>query len=164
MPELQVIEGTGENHMQPRMKSPATIIPEAMEPFQALNSIIAKSGLPEKLVVLVHLRASQINGCSACVFGGHRQAKRLGETEDRISTVAAWREAPFYTDAERAALDLTEAVTRLSDRSNPVSDELWEQVSKHFQEPQLAALLLSICLTNVYNRMNVSTRQIAGQW
>jgi AhpD family alkylhydroperoxidase len=163
MPELQIPEGTGENHMQPRMKSPATIIPEAMEPFQALNSIIAKSGLPQKLLALVHLRASQINGCSACVFGGYQQAKRLGETENRISTVAAWREAPFYTDAERAALDLTEAVTRLSDRSNPVSDELWEQVSKHFKERQLSALLLSICLTNVYNRINVSTRQIAGQ-
>jgi AhpD family alkylhydroperoxidase len=150
--------------MQPRMKNPASIMPEAMGAFQALNSIVAKSDLSEKLAVLVHLRASQINGCSACVFGGNYQAKKVGETEDRISAVAAWRDAPFYTDAERAALALTEAVTRISDNPNPVPDEIWSQASKHFNESELAALLLSICLTNVYNRINVSTRQIAGQW
>jgi AhpD family alkylhydroperoxidase len=108
------------------------------------------------------LRASQINGCSFCVDGGAREAKKAGEIDDRLLAVAAWREAPYFTDAERAALALTEAVTRLSDRSDPVPGEIWNDATRYYDEPALAALILSIATTNVFNRLNVTTRQVAG--
>jgi AhpD family alkylhydroperoxidase len=125
---------------------------------------VHKAGLPPETLGLVHLRASQINGCSFCVDAGSRQAKKSGETDERLFAVAAWREAPYFTDAERAALALTEAVTRLSDRPDPVPDEIWAEAAKHFDEKGLAALLLWIATTNVYNRVNVSVRQPAGSW
>ncbi|HEU5237827.1 MAG TPA: carboxymuconolactone decarboxylase family protein [Pyrinomonadaceae bacterium] len=150
--------------MQTRMKNPAIIIPEAMEPIQALHAATQKGGVPEATLALVHLRASQINGCSACVDGGARQAKKSGETDERLFAVAAWRDAPYFTDAERAALALTEAVTRLADRTDPVPDEIWNEASRHYDDRALAALLLSIATTNVFNRLNVSTRQVAGAW
>src|SRR5262249_15562059 len=112
-------------HMQARMKNPAMIIPEAMQPIQALNAATEKGGVPSATLALVHLRASQINGCSFCVDSGPRHAKKAGETDERLFAVAAWREAPYFTDAERAALALTEAVTRLADRADPVTDEIW---------------------------------------
>jgi len=102
--------------MEPRMQNPAIIIPDAMQPIQALYLATQKGGVPAKTLALVHLRASQINGCSFCIDGGARNAKKAGETDDRLFAVAAWREAPYFTDAERAALALAEAVTRLSAR------------------------------------------------
>ena len=111
---------------------------------------------------LVHLRASQINGCSACVDSGARSAKKVGETDERIFAVTAWREAPYFTDAERAALALTEAATRLSDRPNPVPDEVWEEAARHYDEPTLAALIIEIALINFWNRTTVAVRQVAG--
>ena len=93
-----------------------------------------------------------------------RDLKKAGETDERLFAVAAWREAPFFTDAERAALALTEAATRLSDRADPVPDEIWDEAAKHYDERALAALLLSIATTNVFNRLNVTTRQMAGAW
>lgn len=150
--------------MQSRMKSPAVIIPQAMQAIQALNAAIQKSDLPAKLLALVHLRASQINGCSFCVDAGVRHARKEGESDERIGAVAAWRHAPYFDDAERAALALTEAVTRLSDREDPVPDAVWNEAARCFSERGLAGLLLCIALTNVYNRLNVSTRQIAGKW
>lgn len=150
--------------MQARMKNPAILIPEAMTAIQALQAATTKADVPPKTLALVHLRASQINGCSSCVDGGTRLAKKGDETDERLATVAAWRTAPYFTDAERAALALTEAVTRLSDRADPVPDEIWNEASRHYEEQALAALLLSISLTNVFNRLNVSTRQVAGEW
>ena len=150
--------------MQPRLKNPALLIPEAMQPLQALHTVVAKADLPAKLHALVHLRASQINGCSVCVDLGARQAKKEGETDERLAAVAAWRDAPWFTDAERAALALTEAVTRLSDRSDPVPDAIWDEAARHYKEPALAALVLSIAVSNLYNRLNVPTRQVAGAW
>lgn len=150
--------------MTARMKNPAMIIPEAMPAIQALYKATTKGNVPEKTLALVHLRASQINGCSSCVDSGTRSAKRSGESEERIATVAAWRDAPYFDDAERAALALTEAVTRLADRSDPVTDAVWSEASRHYDEAGLAALLLAIALTNVFNRLNVPTKQVAGEW
>ena len=91
-------------------------------------------------------------------------AKKGGETDERLFAVAAWRDAPYFTDAERAALALTEAVTRLSDRADPVPDEIWNEAARHYDEPALAALLLAIATVNVWNRLNGPTRQVAGSW
>ena len=150
--------------MQARMKNPALILPDAMQAIMALKSATDKSGVPSTILDLVHLRASQINGCSACVDMGVRHARKKGESEERLSAVAAWRDTPYFTDAERAALALAEAVTRLSDRADPVPDEIWDEAARHYDELALAALLLSIAMTNFFNRLNVSTRQVAGKW
>ena len=113
---------------------------------------------------LVELRASQINGCSVCVDMHARQVRQAGETDERLFTVAAWRDAPYFSDAERAALALTEAVTRISDRADPVPDEVWNEAVRHYDEQALAALILAIATINVWNRLNVTTRQVAGEW
>jgi AhpD family alkylhydroperoxidase len=146
------------------MSNPAMIVTEAMEPLQALWAAAQQGGVPARTLGLVHLRASQINGCSVCVDGGARNAKQAGESDERLFAVAAWRDAPYFSDAERAALALTEAVTRLSDRADPVPDELWEEAARHYDERALAALILAIATVNVWNRLNVPTRQVAGQW
>jgi AhpD family alkylhydroperoxidase len=150
--------------MQARMKNPAMIVPEAMQGLQALGTAVHKSGLPLRTVELVHLRASQINGCSVCVDGHPRIARRAGETDERLFAVSAWRDSPYFSDAERAALALTEAVTRLSDRTDPVPDDVWTDAARHYEEPALAALVLAIANINVWNRLNVATRQVAGEW
>lgn len=148
--------------MQARMKNPAVMFPDAMKALQALSACVEGSGLPAKTRALVHLRASQINGCSVCVDMHPRMAKRDGETIERMLTVAAWRDAPYFDEAERAALALTEAVTRLSDRADPVPDDVWNEAARHFDEAQLGSLLLAIAAVNVWNRLNVPTRQVAG--
>jgi AhpD family alkylhydroperoxidase len=152
--------------MQARMTNPAMIVPDAMQALQALGASVAKGGVPPRTLELVHLRASQINGCSVCVDMHPRIARRAGETDERLFALAAWRDTPYFTDAERAALALTEAVTRLSDRADPVPDEIWEEAARHYDEPALAALILSIASINVWNRLNVATRQVVGsvQW
>ena len=150
--------------MKERMKNPASVIPDAMQAIMALQAATEKGGLPSTTLALVHLRASQINGCSSCVEAGSRHAKKAGESDERLSTVAAWRDTPYFTDAERAALALAEAVTRLSDRVEPVPDEIWNEATRHFNELELAALILSIATTNVFNRMNVTTKQVPGKW
>ena len=150
--------------MEARMKNAAMVIPGAMEALLAINSVVEKAGVPATTLGLTHLRASQINGCSVCVDMGCRMLKHASEKDDRIFAVSAWRDAPYFTDAERAALALTEAVTRLSDRAEPVPDEIWNEAARHYDEPTLGALILSIALTNVWNRLNVTTRQVAGEW
>jgi AhpD family alkylhydroperoxidase len=150
--------------MQARMNHPAVILPDAMDALQAVGASVAKGGLPATTVELVNLRASQINGCGVCLVGHAHAAKRAVETDERIFALAGWRDAPYYTDAERAALALTEAITRLSDRSEPVPDEIWEAAADHFDELALAALVLSIANINLWNRLNVATRQVAGGW
>lgn len=149
---------------QPRIANPAMVLPEALPAFQALGQAVSKSGLPRQTIELVNLRASQINGCGVCIEGHSRILKKLGETDDRLFAVAAWREAPYFTDAERAALALTEAATRLSDRADPVPDEIWEEAARHYDEPTLASLVLGIATINAFNRVNVATRQVAGVW
>jgi AhpD family alkylhydroperoxidase len=150
--------------MEARMKNPAMVVPDAMQALMALGGAIKKGGLSEQMLELIHLRASQINGCSVCVDMHARMLRNSGETEERVFAVAAWRDAPYFTDAERAALALTEAATRLSDHPNPVPDEIWEEAASHFSESQLAVLVLDIAQINVWNRLNVATKQVAGEW
>ena len=99
----------------------------------------------------------------SCIDGGVKHAKQAGESDERLFTVSAWREAPYFSDAERAALALAEAMTRLDDRADPVPDEIWEEAKKHFDERALSGLVLWIATTNFFNRLNVTTRQPAGQ-
>jgi len=140
------------------------MLPDAMTAMLALNKTIENGGVPATILGLTHMRASQINGCSVCVDMGWRMLKKAGEKDERIFAVSAWRDAPYFTAAERAALALTEAVTRLSDRPDPVPDEIWNEAAQHFDERALCTLILSIAMTNVWNRLNVTTRQVAGEW
>ena len=149
--------------MQARMKNPVMILPDALPALLAVNKA-AENGLPSITRQLVHLRASQINGCSVCVDMHSRELKKAGEPDHRLYTVAAWRDTPYFTDAERAALALTEAVTRLSDREDAVPDAVWQDAARHYDEPALAALLVQIGLINMFNRVNVATRQVSGEW
>src|SRR5215210_609454 len=147
-----------------RMSNPAMVVPDAMPALLALGRSAENSGVPSRTLTLAHLRASQINGCGVCVDMHARELKQAGEPDERIFAVAAWRETPYFSDAERAALALTEAVTRLSDRPDPVPDAIWNEASRHYDESALAALLIQIGLINVWNRLNVGTKQVAGAW
>ena len=148
--------------MQARMKHPAMVVPGAMQALMALNESSIKAGLPKQIIDMVHLRASQINGCSLCVAMHASDLKKGGETDERLFTVAAWHEAPWFSEAERAALALTEAMTRLSDRADPVPNDVWTEATRHYDERALSALLLAISTINVWNRLNAATRQVAG--
>jgi AhpD family alkylhydroperoxidase len=148
--------------MQARSQNPAVLMPEAMKPLMELGKLVRKASVDKTTVELVQLRVSQINGCSVCVDGDFRTAGRAGVSDEKRYTVAAWRHTSYFTDAERAALALAEAATRLADRRDPVPDETWQEAAKHFTEPELAALTLAIGITNLYNRLNVTTGQIAG--
>jgi alkylhydroperoxidase family enzyme len=134
-----------------------------MQALQAMAKSAERGGVPLQTLSLVHLRASQINGCSVCVDLAFR-FKKAEDTNERLFAVAAWRDAPWFNDAERAALALSEAVTRLSDQADPVPDEIWNEAARHYTEPQLASLIVWIAMTNVWNRLNVATRQVAGEW
>ncbi|MFD5395685.1 carboxymuconolactone decarboxylase family protein [Streptomyces sp. NPDC127097] len=148
--------------MEARMKNPAVVLPEAMQPLLDVVRATRRGGVREATLELVHLRASQINGCSFCVDGGVKSARKAGVSDDQLFAVAAWREAPYFSDAERAALALTEAATRLADSSDPVPDHLWDAAADHFDERQLSAIILTIGITNLFNRLNATTRQPAG--
>lgn len=146
-----------------RMANPAFAVPGAMDALMALGAAGGRAGLPARTRELVHLRASQINGCGVCVVGHGRAARKLGETDERLWAVAGWRDAPFFDGAERAALGLTEAITRLADRADAVPDETWDEAARHYDELQLGALVMTIANVNLWNRLNVATRQVAGQ-
>src|SRR5215470_3596980 len=149
--------------MQARIQNPAMLLSDAMPHLQALAKSTENAGIPAETLALAHVRASQINGCGVCLDMAFRFKKPDGSAE-RLFAVAAWRDTPYFTDAERAALALTEAVTRLSDRSDPVPDDIWNEAKRHYNEQQLASLILWIATTNVWNRVNVATRQVAGEW
>ena len=148
--------------MQARMANMAFSVPGVFDALEALRTAARQGGLPQATAEFVNLRASQINGCSVCVDMHARDLKKAGESDERIWAVAAWRDVPFFTDAERAALALTEAVTRLCDRADPVPDEIFDEAAKHFDEPALKAVILQITLINAWNRLNVATRQVVG--
>ncbi|RAG84576.1 carboxymuconolactone decarboxylase family protein [Streptacidiphilus pinicola] len=150
--------------MQSRMQNPAVVLSDAMQPIQQIAKVAHSSGVDQQTLELVHLRVSQINGCSACVDGGAKMARKAGVSDERLATVAAWRETPYFTAPERAALALAEAATRLADRADAVNDEVWDAAATHFDEKQLAGLVLMIGVTNLFNRLNATTRQIAGAW
>ena len=147
--------------MEARMNHPVRVVPNAMKALHALGEL-TKNSLSEKLLELVHLRASQINGCSVCVDMHPKLAKKAGETDERLFAVAAWRDTPYFTEGERAALALTEALTRISDRADPVPDEVCDETTRHYDDRALCGLVLWIATTNLFNRLNVATRQIAG--
>ena len=147
--------------MSARMKNAAMIMPDALKALLALARAAQQGGVPRKTLDLVNIRASQINGCSVCVDMHWRDAKKAGDTDERIMTVAAWRDTPYFTDAERAALALTESVTRIADRPEGVPDEVWNEAAKYYDERGLAALLVAIVTINSFNRLNVATRQVA---
>lgn len=149
--------------MQARMKNPVFVLPDAMKAMHALSKAAQADGLPDVTHKLVHLRASQINGCSFCVDMHARELKQAGQSDERIFAVAAWRETPWFSEAERAALALTEAVTRIADRPDPVPDDTWNEAARHYDEEALAALIVSIAAINVWNRLNASVKQMAGE-
>jgi AhpD family alkylhydroperoxidase len=144
------------------MKQAVLILPGAMQGMQTLAKAVKQSGVSERTVGLVELRVSQINGCGVCTDMHWRLMKEAGESDERMFTVAAWRDTPYFTDAERAALAVTEASTRLSDRADPVPDEIWAEAARHFDERALAGLVLAIAIINVWNRLNVTTKQVAS--
>ncbi|MEU7881491.1 carboxymuconolactone decarboxylase family protein [Microbispora bryophytorum] len=146
--------------MEARMKSVAN--PDLITAIQHLQKAIHAGGVDPLVLELVHLRASQINGCSPCVFAGVQTAKKHGETDERLHNVVAWREAPFFTEEERAALALTEAATRIQDGAPGVTDEIWDAAADHFDEKQMSAIILNIALTNFFNRINHTIREPAG--
>ncbi|MFC9507947.1 carboxymuconolactone decarboxylase family protein [Streptomyces sp. NPDC057002] len=149
--------------MQARMTNPAYVLPGAMKGIGGIFQAIGEGGLRQELAEIVGLRASQINGCGACVHGHTVNLRKAGVSEERISAVAAWRHAPFFSDAERAALKLTEAVTRLADLSEEsVPDALWDEVADHFDEKELSGLILTVSLTNMFNRINTTIQEPAG--
>lgn len=148
--------------MQVRIQNPAISVPGAMPALLDLGKA-AQKGLSSPVRDLINLRASQINGCSVCVVSHARDLKKAGETDERLYAVAAWRETPYFSDAERAVLALTEAATRLSDQADPVPDEVWNEAARHFDAAVLGHIVLSIGLINLWNRVNVLTRQVGGQ-
>lgn len=149
--------------MQARIPNPVFVLPDVMTALQALGQAVQTSGVAPLTLELMNLRASQINGCGVCAVQHPQLARKLGESDERLFAVAAWREAPFFTDAERAALALTEAATRLSDRPNPVPDDVWAEAAQHYDEKGLAGLVTAIANINAWNRINVATAQVAGQ-
>src|SRR5580700_11011528 len=150
--------------MQARIENPVQTFPGVMPALQKLAAATHHAGIPPATLQLIELRASQINGCAVCLDMHSRELRNLGESDQRIFTVAAWREAPYFTDAERAALALSEAITRLADRPEAVSDEIWDEAARHYDDKQLGALVLAIASINTWNRINAATRQITGDW
>jgi AhpD family alkylhydroperoxidase len=148
--------------MTARINNPGAVLPEATKAIQQLIAATFAAGVPKATMSLVHQRASQINGCSYCTVSGAQGAKKAGESDERLFAVAAWRDAPYFDDAERAALALAEAMTRMSDRPDPVPDEVWDEAARHYDERQLAGLVVWIGTSNLFNRVNVTTRQPAG--
>lgn len=150
--------------MTARIKNPATFVPKAAQVLMALGKIGAEYGVPEKILELTHLRVSQINGCAWCLEYGRQNAPQVGLTDAQLFQLAGWRDAEVFSDAERAALDLAEHMTRLADRPDPVPDPVWEAAAAQFGDQELAGLVVWIATTNLYNRINVTTRQVPGTW
>jgi len=148
--------------MQARIKSPVLLIPAALSAMRALGQATDAEEVPHVTRQLVELRASQINGCSVCVDMHCRELKKAGQSDERIFAVAAWRHTPYFTEAERAALEVAEALTRLADEPDPISDELWAEASRHYGERGMAILILCVAQINVWNRLNAAVRQPAG--
>jgi AhpD family alkylhydroperoxidase len=149
--------------MSARIAGVATLLPPVMDAVNSLYKAAHSAGVPNATLELVHLRVSQINGCAACLYSGTVVARKNGETDDRLSTLVAWRETEWFTPAERAVLALAESATRLADTADAVPDEIWNAAAEHFTEAQLAAIVLWIATSNFFNRLNVTTRQPAGQ-
>jgi AhpD family alkylhydroperoxidase len=147
------------NPVKARMGNPVVIVPEAGLAMHRLRKAIQGGGVPLQTLELVRLRASQINGCGISVEAHTAELRKAGASDERVIAVAAWRDTPYFTEAERAALALGEVVTRLSDRMDPVPDDVWEEAARHFHEAELAILLLAIAGSNFFNRLLTATKQ-----
>ncbi|UOF90015.1 carboxymuconolactone decarboxylase family protein [Fodinisporobacter ferrooxydans] len=147
--------------MEPRLNY-ATTEPDSLKAMMQLEQYVKNSGLEPKLLELIKIRASQINGCAYCLDMHTKDARAIGETEQRIYALNAWREAPFYTEEERAALELTEAVTLVA--TNRVPDELYQRVRKHFNDKQYVQLIMAINTINSWNRLSIATNAIPGEY
>lgn len=160
----QAPEGDTIVEVRARMPHPAFLLEGGMDALSAMNKVAGSTDLPAAIVHLVTLRASQINGCSWCTVEHTRELREVdGASDERIAAAASWREAPYFTARERAALAFTEAVTRVADRADPVPDDLWNEVASVFSKREIAALLFSIGTINVWNRINAAIRQPAGK-
>ena len=148
--------------MQARIQNPAMLMPEALKALLSLGAVARSSGIALRTLDLIYLRVSQINGCGVCLEMHARDLRKAGESDERLFTLAGWRDTAYFTPAERAALALAEAATRISDRADPVNDEVWNEAARYYNEAQLAALVLNIAMINLWNRLNVTTRQLAG--
>jgi AhpD family alkylhydroperoxidase len=146
------------------MTHPVSVLPDAFKALMSLSNAIRAAGLDETTAGLVELRASQLNGCSVCVDMHARDLRKNGESDERLFGVAAWRESPYFTDAERAALALTESATLLPHPGEPVPDDVWAEAARHFDEPQLAALVFEIAMINLWNRINIMVKAPVGAW
>jgi len=132
--------------------------------INSAGGVVTASTVPAATQELVKIRASQINGCAACTDMHTKDALHAGESPVRLSLVAAWRDASVFTEAERAALELTEQGTRIADAAGGVSDDCWANAVKHFDDDQLTALVCLIALINTYNRINVISKQPGGSY
>jgi len=150
--------------IEARITNPVMLAPEALKPLVAFSNVATSSGVPRQTIDLVLLRASQINGCAVCVQMHAADLRKAGETDERLFAVSAWRETPYFTGAERAALALAEAGTRLADRRDPVPDEVWDEAARFYDSKELAGLVIAIAGINAWNRLNVITRQVAGHY
>lgn len=150
--------------MQARIKNPALSVPGALDALRELGMAARAQDVSSETLALVELRTSQINGCSVCADIHSRELEALGTSAERLHTLAAWRETPYFSDAERAALALAEAAARMADRPDPVPDEIWDEAARNYSEPQLAAIVLAIAAINAFNRLNAATRQVTGLW
>ena len=150
--------------MEARVTHPVFAVPAAMKALSAYSQAGKGLGVTAETIEMINLRASQINGCSVCVQLHSNNLKKEGISDERLYAVAAWRDAPYFTDAERVSLELTELVTRVADRGDPVPDDVWAEAERHYDEQGLSALLIAITSINVWNRLNAATRQVAGDW
>jgi AhpD family alkylhydroperoxidase len=147
--------------MKPRINY-VQVAPDAFKAMRGLEEYVASSGLEKSLYELVKTRASQINGCAFCLDMHTKDARKAGETEQRLYALSAWRETPFYTERERAALEWTEALTLISDTDVP--DALYENVRKQFSESEIVALSMAIIAINGWNRLAISFRTVPGSY
>ncbi|MFD5806943.1 MULTISPECIES: carboxymuconolactone decarboxylase family protein [unclassified Streptomyces] len=150
--------------MSPRMPNPSLVVPDVLPPMRALVKAVNSVGVPLQTLVLIHLRVSQINGRTVELPKKQKEFEEAGEEDHRLPVVESWREQTCFTDAERSVLALAEAATRINDRQDPVSDEVWEEAARHWSEVQLAAVVMHIGLVNLWNRVNVVTRQEPVDW
>ena len=136
--------------------------PAAYKAMFGLERYLAQCGLDKKLLCLIKVRASQINRCAFCIDMHTKEAKKAGETEQRLYALNAWRETPSFTPQERATLTLTEALTSIAD--NSISDELYDRLSRYFSQPEIAQILMAISTINAWNRLAIATRMIPGSY
>jgi len=150
--------------MTARMKNPASYFADAQSVLPTLGQIPRGKGVDDETLELLHFRVSQINGCAWCLDFGRRTAEKAGMGFEKLAVLPGWREATVFSDPQRAALALAEAMTRIADRPDAVDDAIWAEAEKHWSEEQLAAIVLWVATTNLYNRLNVTVKQVPGTW